>query len=321
MACFSPLLPADEHEACHPKAINCLNIIGGDKKGTYTQIVDDIINISDDLGFPGLIIKNIETSGSLDNICKIVSPENAGIGLVQEDIFTLISNIYENQTCENGEKVINKISKLTKVYPLYSEEIHLLSKNFERLEQLESSNLEKIGIKRKARISIGKVGSGTSMTAKHVMKIKRILFEPFYGSVDESIAELKKDNIDAIFYVAGQPVDSFNKLDKKLYKFINIFGLDSHSYSPASLGKYGLGDHPPKTISVRSLLVAYDFCGDIRGNKDRIEYMSARCKQIEELKNRITINLENGNLYNKDFHEKWNEIEVYRRPIASIRIH
>lgn len=75
------------------------------------------------------------SKGSLDNVIRMASSENAGLGIAQPDVIHhIISN--DIKTGDRGAKELRLIA------PLYNEEVHILTrKNFKTLNDLKGNRV------------------------------------------------------------------------------------------------------------------------------------------------------------------------------------
>lgn len=143
----------------------------------------------------GLDIKVKESEGSLNNIERMNSRENAAFGIVQSDVLGIL---YRNQR--------RVAQKLGMIYPFYNEEVHILA----RKEIREFSDLNG------KTVATGTKGSGNWLTMAnllHKMKVAPARKITDMKPVDALIAVLE-GKIDAMIYVAGKPVKLFSKLEK-----------------------------------------------------------------------------------------------------------
>jgi len=271
-----------------------VGMVTGSKTGTYIQFGKDIARVA---AKHGLNIKVKESQGSLSNIERMNSRENAAFGIVQSDVLGIL---YVNQP---------KVAKnLRMVYPLYNEEVHLLA----RKEIRSFSDLQG------KRVATGTKGSGNWLTLAnllHKMKVKPAAKITDMKPLDAVIAVLE-GKIDAMIYVSGKPLKLFKKLEqlKKNPKFSRLME-DVHFVplnDPEMLKEYyvaseiGPADYPwisntVPTIAVKALLVSFDFSSRHNG------YYQNRCGSLKTLASAIRENL--GYL-RANGHPKWNAVDL-----------
>ena len=168
-------------------------IMTGSSKGTYYQFG---LNLKTLAQTQGIDLDVVTSNGSVENIYAVFKRPRTQLGIVQSDVLAFVAKV---QTDETLKKIARKIKM---VFPLYNEEIHLLGKadirNFEELSQ--------------KRVAIGEEGSGTYLTTKLLFKITGVSpGEPVEIGTEQALARLKEGSIDAMFYVAGQPVKLFKE--------------------------------------------------------------------------------------------------------------
>ena len=172
-----------------------VGMVTGSSTGTYIQFGSDISKIANQ---SGLNIKVKESKGSLDNIRRMVSRENAALGIVQSDVLGFLTR--------SEDKRMQRVARnLRLIFPLYNEEVHLFArKSIKSISDLDGK-----------RVVVGNKGSGnwlTSTNIMHVMQVnpsERLELDPNTG-----LTAVLTNKADAIFYVAGKPVKLFSNLEK-----------------------------------------------------------------------------------------------------------
>ena len=93
-----------------------MGMVTGSESGTYIQFGKQIAEIASKEGIE-IIVKT--SGGSLDNIQRIRSTENAALGIVQSDVLGFIQK-------KSDDPMLKQFVKhLRLIYPFYNEEIHL----------------------------------------------------------------------------------------------------------------------------------------------------------------------------------------------------
>lgn len=285
-----------------------LGLVTGLKSGTYIKIGNDIAKVA---GREGLDIEVKESNGSLGNIERINSKENAAFGIVQSDVLGYLKKDPDAQPY---------VKRLRVILPLYLEEIHILTrKNIVSLSDLNGK-----------RVSIGPKGSGTWLTANNLFRIMGIHpaddpSDEYRDKPKEMAIQLILGKIDAVFYVAGKPVELFEPLaamaadnsqpeTQKAVSQLHFLSIDPIT-APAVFNEYekssiGPRDYPwlstdVPVAAVRAVLVSFDFSS--RHN----EYFKQRCEQLRKLGKAVRDNLvelQKGKDHPNNFHSKWKEV-------------
>jgi TRAP transporter TAXI family solute receptor len=281
----------------------------GSNGGTYYPMGSDIAKLA---ASEGLNIDVKSSLGSLDNIRRMSSSENAGISIVQSDVIEYLGN-----TKSSVNKAVLKHLRL--VFPLYNEEVHLLAKGgIVSIADLENK-----------RVVVGKLGSGTFVTVSNILNKVGIKVVQIHDlSPKEAYQGLLLGKVDAVFFVGGKPISYINgllemKVDEKLSKLaedIHLVPLDDErlyeSYAKATITPmdYETSDRTARltdvvvpTVAVKAVLVSHDF--SIKNNG----YYQMRCRQIDQLNNVVRNNLEllaSGGAGGNEFHPKWEHVDL-----------
>ena len=271
-----------------------VGMVTGDKTGTYYRFGQDIAQVAEK---EGLDIEVKASEGSISNIERMNSRENAAFGIVQSDVLGFLYL-----------KKPDMAKKLSMIYPLFSEEVHILArKNISRFSDLEGK-----------RIATGTKGSGNWLTIANLLHIMRIA--PAEEITDlkplDAVIAVLEGKVDAMIYVAGKPVNIFKKLEKlgqqpkfsPLIKAVHFLPLDNSDmlkeyYVPSRINAsdYSWLEKDVPTIAVKALLVSFDF------SRQNSSYYQNRCGQIRKLSLAIRDNLaylrQNG-------HPKWRDVDL-----------
>ncbi len=95
-----------------------LGMVTGPETGTYIQIGQDIAKITKP---EGLNIDVKSSDGSIANIRRIQSKENAAVGIFQSDVLGFLKRSKNPDTAKIA-------SSLRMILPLYKEEVHVLAR-------------------------------------------------------------------------------------------------------------------------------------------------------------------------------------------------
>ena len=247
-----------------------MGIVTGSKTGTYYQLGKDIAKLCRTHGMD-IVVK--ESEGSLDNITRMQSRENAAFGIVQSDVLGVLYL-----------KKPEVVKRLGIIYPFCNEEVHLIArKNIESFTDLNQKT-----------IATGTKGSGSWLTLTnllHKMRVKPAREITALKPMDALIYVLE-GKIDAMIYVAGKPVLLFSKMEelskKPKYKaliddvhFVPLNHPDmlEEYYVASKIGPsdYSWVKESTSTIAVKALLVSFDF------SASQSPYYRKRCKQLKDL--------------------------------------
>lgn len=273
-----------------------LGIVTGSNTGTYIKIGRDLEKIAAKVGIK-LIVKS--SGGSLENIRRLNSSENAALGIVQADVLGYLKR--------HPNKAMRRFSAPLRVlFPLYNEEVHLFARK--HIKSIKDLNGQ--------RVVVGSPSSGNYLTAKNLMGMMKVTpGESLEISPEAGLMAVLRGDAEAMFYVAGKPVDLFSRLSKlqkeptlaDYIKEVHFVPLNTN----AMLGEYHKASITPKdypwltssipTVSVKAILIAYNFSS----RKD--DYYQARCDQVAQLKQAITSNFEQ---LKREGHPKWRQVSL-----------
>ena len=273
-----------------------IGMVTGSKTGTYIQFGSDIASIAKPAGLD-ILVK--DSQGSIDNIKRMNSKENAALGIVQSDVLGFLSR------SENPE-MRQVAGRLRLIFPFYNEEVHLFAnKSLQSFSDLQGK-----------RVVVGGSGSGTWLTAMNLLQLTGVKpaellnLPPLQG-----VTAVLKGEADAMFYVAGKPVSLFTKVGNLITKAdfapllanVHFVPLDDprmlREYSSAQISTtdYDWLDGNVPTIAVKAVLMSFDFSGK------QSAYFTQRCQQLAALGQVIRSNL--GQLQQTG-HPKWKEVKL-----------
>ncbi|BCD67489.1 hypothetical protein [Nitratiruptor sp. YY09-18] len=178
-----------------------------------------------------LHLKPVETRGSLDNIKKLIHSKYPTYAIVQGDVLDFVKKI-SNSDIKNKIKYVKKLQN-------YTEAIYVIrnktDKSYHKLTKL-NNNIKKI--KNIKPISIGRFGSGSSITGYNLLTPLELNPNIVYMEKDEALNSLLNKKILMIVYVA-----KYNKKNNKIAKWVsNIIAqfpqyLELMEIDPLSYGK------------------------------------------------------------------------------------
>jgi len=273
-----------------------IGMVTGSRTGTYIQFGNDIAGVAKTVGLD-ILVK--DSQGSIDNIRRINSKENATFGIVQSDVLGFLSRSESPETRQVA-------SRLRLIFPFYNEEVHLFaSKSVQTFDDLRGK-----------RVVVGEQGSGNWLTATNLLQLtgvkpaETINLPPLQG-----VTAVLKGEADAMFYVAGKPVSLFTKVGNLISKpefaamlaNVHFVPLDDprmlREYQPARIGAADYdwlpGDVP--TIAVKAVLMSFDFSGK------QSPYFVQRCQQLARLGQAIRANISQ---LQQTGHPKWKEVNL-----------
>lgn len=273
-----------------------IGMVTGSRTGTYYRIGKDI---ADALKEAGIAIDVKESSGSIDNIGRIGSKENAALGIVQSDVLGFL----KRSDAEESKKMTKN---LRMVFPLFKEEVHLVaSKQIKTFDELAGKT-----------IAVGETGSGSWLTAMNLFAMgnispKQILRVP----PEEGLVAVLRGNADAMLFVSGKPVKLFENLSRlsermeyaSLLDTVHLLPLNKDSfYKEYQRAEITPKDYPfvtetVPTLAVNALLVSFNF-----SDMDS-QYAAARCTELRGFAQGLRESI--GKL-KEAAHPKWKEVNL-----------
>ncbi len=274
-ALFAAALVAVFSQTAQAAPAEILGLVTGPKTGTYYAFGKDIVPVASKAGVD-LEVKSSE--GSIDNIKRINSAENAALGIVQSDVLGFLSR-------SKSPDSVRMASNLRMIFPFYNEEVHVLArKDIKTFADLQGK-----------RIAIGEEGSGNMLTSINLFSMMDITpAESKKVAPAVGVAAVLKGELDAVIFVAGKPVRLFKNLEDltlpenqkyaPMLEQVHFLPMDHpkmlEEYKPADITRadYNFVSEDVKTIAVQAVMVSYDFSGG--SNKKRCEKLAALAKAI-----------------------------------------
>ena len=273
---------------------NQIGMLTGSATGTYIRFGREIAEQAQKSRVD-IMVK--ESKGSIENIERMMSRENAAFAIVQSDVLGVLKR-------SASAKSRSIARQLRLIYPFYNEEVHLFArKSIQRFSDLEGS-----------RVVLGTKGSGNWLTSENLLKITSVTpAERLYLPPKDAVKAVLLGKADAMFYVSGKPTKQFLNLNGVFKQFPQL--VDTAHFVPLEdarmLKEYVTSDIGPEdyawtvekipTIAVKAVLVTYDFTA-----KDT-PYYRMRCNQICQIAQSIRNNL---NLLRMNGHPKWKEVNL-----------
>lgn len=277
-----------------------LGMVTGPETGTYIEIGRDIAAVAKTAGV------NVDvkpSDGSIENIKRIRSKENAALGIVQSDVLGFLKRSKSPDTVKTA-------ANLRMVEPLYKEEVHVLvRKDIKRFEDLKGK-----------RVVVGEEGSGNMLTAVNLLALMNIkVADTQKLAPPQGLLAVLDNQADAVIFVGGKPVKLFKNIESLtrpenvkyayLLKDLHFLPLNDPKmlaeYEPSDITPmdYAFIDETVPTIAVRAILVSYDFSGTGLDNKQR-------CAAIGKLARGLNTALPE---LRKDHHPKWRDVDFSRK--------
>lgn len=233
-------------------AAETLSIAAGESTGVYAQFGREIGNTASTVDID-LLIEH--SAGPVETLMAVRFTPGVQLGIVQSDAPT-----YLRQLAARGDidaaAAEDLMARVKLVMPLHMEEVHLLARNgIYTLADLTGQ-----------RVAIGLPDSGTAMTAATILSLAGIVpaaVETIGG--EAALAALKAGQVDAMFAIAGQPVELFEQnvaLDDGL-GFVQIDDpvVLANGYQETTVlrSNYPWSALDTPTVGIRAALVSYDY--------------------------------------------------------------
>ena len=262
-----------------------VGIISGSVAGTYARFSQDMVSaLSED---SGIRLVAVLGRGSQQNVADLLWLKGIDVAIVQSDVLAAFRQ--NNQ----GKKLVNKISYITK---LYNEEIHIIAK----------AGINKLSELKNGVVAIGNSGSGTAMTSRLLFKTLGIFPNLNHLSSLDAIHQVKLGKIDAAVFVAGKPTPAFSKITSKdNVKFLEIINNETLRSFGYLDGRIEHKDYPNiigsgqvvRTIAVGAVLAVYNWGENQPRYKSTAQFIDSLYKNLNKLKS------------GGGFHPKWKEVE------------
>jgi uncharacterized protein len=276
-------------------AEDTIGLVTGPKTGTYFAFGKDIAQVA---GKAGVEVDIKSSEGSIDNIKRINSSENAALGIVQSDVLGFLSR-------SKSPESIRMASNLRMVFPFYNEEVHVLA----RKEITSFAGLQG------KKVAVGEDGSGNMLTSINLFSMMNVVpGESKKIAPAQGVVAVLKGELDAVIFVGGKPVRLFKNLEDltlpenqkyaAMLEQVHFLPMDNakmlEEYKPGKITKadYNFVRDDVQTIAVQAVMVSYDFSK--RGSKKRCEKLSTLAKVLRK---------ELPGLQEKG-HPKWKEVNL-----------
>ena len=274
------------------------NIATGSARETYVQIGKDLVSYVAEAADISLTV--LQSNGSVDNVTRLRNERGTKLALVQSDVY----QAFLNQAAAGHAEAARIINPLRVITPLYDEEVYFIVRADSPL-----TFIHEIADK---KINIGKLGSGSAMTASTLYRLmfNKPMAEENVTTVgsEEALLKLVKDkSIDVVVTVSGQPAPIFLGMEPGVEKYFKFLKLDPsapaavNASSAYPLGTIRASSYPrwlttdTPTYAVKTFLVTYNY-----NEKPTIDALSrfgtSLCENFAKLQ--------------RDGHPKWKQVEL-----------
>ncbi len=258
-----------------------LGMVTGSEKGTCYRMA---LDMKKEAFRYGMVLSVYPSRGAVDNVYAVFKRPWAQLGVVQSDVLAFVARV------QNRPALRKMAENLRVVFPLYDEEVHVLSRSdLSGLEDLEGRD-----------VAVGEEGSGTYLTAKLLLELTGVKpRRTLTLGPEEALVRLKKRELDALFYVSGAPVPLFTEAVKTTdeLKLLPIAHSKVTSFYPSaeiSSFTYPWQKETVATVAVKAVLVTYN-------------YQGANCEKVGRFARIVVDNLER---LRRNGHPKWRSVNV-----------
>jgi len=280
-------------------ADDVLGLVTGPKTGTYYTFGKEIQQAA----AKAKVEMDVKSSeGSIDNIRRINSTENAALGIVQSDVLGFLAR------SQNADSV-RMASNLRMVFPFYNEEVHVLARR-------DINSFKDLAGK---RVAVGEESSGNMLTAINLFSLMQIMPKEMPKmSPAQGVVAVLKGELDAVILVGGKPVRLFKNLEDltlpenqkyaTMLQRVHFLALDDpkmlEEYKPGTLTSqdYSFVQETVPTVSVQAVMISYDFSQNSS---------KGRCEKLHQLAKAIRDQLP---MLRAKGHPKWKEVDLDGSP-------
>lgn len=253
-------------------------IASGQKTGTNNPMTEDIIKSCSTSEYP---LRNVVTSGSVDNIFKIYSDKNTQFGIIQEDALA-----YQ-------QKVDPKMmSRVMAVFPFFSVEVHAVAAHGSQIRNLSDLQGKKV--------VEGPEGSGTWVTVQLIKQLTGIKWHTVPGNLSQAdgLKAVQSGLADVEFIVAGQPIKVLTSAQDLQLVTLSHPKLDDYKFytkTQLTSGTYPWQGQSVSTYKVNNVLATF-------------AYKNQYQKEIGDLVSCITKSVDNLQVHG---HPKWRDVDPH----------
>ncbi len=247
-----------------------VGIVAGGVDGTYIRIAADLAAVLDD--GDRLRVIAMLGRGSVQNIADIMVLRGVDLGIVQSDV---LAYARRERLFPSVERLIQYICKL------YDEEVHILAApGIERVQDLAGRP-----------VNVDLRGSGTAMTASLVFDALGIRPRILNLPQDSALEQLRRGEIAAMAFVAGQPARLFSAIPPGSgLRFLPLPLTPAlvSTYLPSRLvtARYPnlLDDEGVETIAVGAVMAVYAWTPGTERHRKVTRFVDAFFNRFEEFR-------------------------------------
>ena len=273
-----------------------MGMVTGSSTGTYYQFGKQVAAVAKKVGV-GIEVKTSE--GSLANIRRLTSNENAAIGIVQSDVLGYLAR-------SKDPKLQKVATELRLIFPFYNEEVHILAKR--HIKTLSDLNGKVV--------ALGSKGSGSWLTAVNLFRMTGVEpKETQHLSPSDAVRDVIVGAVDAMVFVGGKPVKVFSDIDQMrnnpvysdMISGVHFVQINNpkvlKEYNPATIGPedYAWATGSVNTVTVKAAMISYDFSNPANS------YHKARCTQLKKIGKEMREELPK---LQQTGHPKWKEVDL-----------
>jgi TRAP-type uncharacterized transport system substrate-binding protein len=247
-----------------------VGVISGGVDGTYVRIAADLAAVLD--SGDEMRVLPIIGRGSLQNLADILFLRGVDVGIVQSDVLAFAQR---QRLFPSVATLVHYIAKL------YDEEVHLLAApGISRVEELADRP-----------VNVDLRGSGTAMTASLVFDALGIRPRILNLPQDSALEQLRRGEIAAMAFVAGQPARLFSAIPPGSgLRFLPLPLTPAlvSTYLPSRLvtARYPnlLDDEGVETIAVGAVMAVYAWTPGTERHRKVTRFVDAFFNRFEEFR-------------------------------------
>ncbi len=272
-----------------PPSLNRAPVVGvitGELDGTFLQIGSDVSEV---VSSDALRVMPLVGKGSVQNLGDLLYFRGVDLALLAAD------SVRAAEVGKNYPGFRSRVSYLTK---LYDEEVHVLA----------GADVHTMADLSGKIVSMGAVGSGTSVTGPAIFEVIKLPIKPEYETPDIALEKLKRGEIAAMVYVGGKPSQLLTALPAN--SGLHLVPLPTsetllNTYVPATLTH---ADYPSlategetvETLAVPVLLIAYNWPAGTPQYRNLAAFTDRFFSHLSEL-------------LQAPYHEKWHDVNLQAR--------
>jgi TRAP transporter TAXI family solute receptor len=224
-------------------------ILSGPEKASYHQFVDDMITVLEQDSIRAF--SNVATNGAAYNFNELTDPNTPiKMAMMQSDY------LYYMQMLDNKNNT-TKTANIKVLMPLGNEEIHIVTREEDKLTSLEDLS--------KKRIACGTESQGTYATAILIKDKSRVFWNTEVLHFDKALKDLMGYKIDGFIMVGSAPLPGLQFNPQSVVTKVSLMNLENLNgwaeyYTPEVIkaGTYKWQANDVQTFSIKTVLVVND---------------------------------------------------------------